>query len=61
MFFCGQGKDDYLIGVGPKLKADDLMYRVWKTENNVVMSWLVNSMTNEVGENFILYETTQEI
>ena len=37
------------------------MYKAWKIENNVVMSWLINSMTNEVGENFILYETAQEI
>jgi len=27
----------------------------------MVMSWLINSMNNEVGENFILYEMTKEI
>lgn len=61
MFICGQGNDDYLTGVAPKWKIDDPMYKVWKTENNMVMLWLINSITNEVGENFILYETTQEI
>ena len=25
------------------------------------MSWLINSMTNEIGENFLLYETAQKI
>ena len=25
------------------------------------MSWLINSMVNEIGENFLLYDTAQEI
>ena len=25
------------------------------------MSWLINSMVNEIGENFLLYATAQEI
>jgi hypothetical protein len=27
----------------------------------MVMSWLINSITNEIGENFLLYETAEEI
>ena len=27
----------------------------------MVMSWLLKSMTNEMGENFMYYETTKEI
>jgi hypothetical protein len=27
----------------------------------MVMSWLINSVTNEIGENFLLYETAKEI
>ena len=61
MFICGQGKDDYLTGATPKPKTEDPKYKAWKTENNIVMSWLISSMTYEVGEDFILYETTQEI
>ena len=36
-------------------------YKQWKTENNMVMSWLINSMNNNIGENFLLYETATEI
>lgn len=32
-----------------------------KTENNLVMSWLTNSMINEVGENFVRCKTTIKI
>ena len=27
----------------------------------MVMSWLINSMTNEIGENFLLYVTAKDI
>ena len=27
----------------------------------MVMSWLINSMTNDIGENFLLYATAKEI
>ena len=27
----------------------------------MLMSWMVNSMTNEIGENFLLYSTAREI
>lgn len=30
-------------------------FKNWKAENNLVMSWLINSMTPEIGENFLLY------
>ena len=36
-------------------------FRKWKIENHMLMPWLINSMNNEIGENFLLYETTKEI
>ena len=27
----------------------------------MVMFWLINSMTNEIGENFLLYNTAHDI
>ena len=36
-------------------KKEDPMLKVWKLENNMIMSWLINSMTNEIGENFLFY------
>ena len=61
MFICGKGKDDYITGAATKTKADDPLYKTWKIENNLVMSWFIKSMTNDIGEDFILYETAQEI
>ncbi|XP_024030846.1 uncharacterized protein LOC112094389 [Morus notabilis] len=61
MFICGRGKEDYLTGEIPILKKDDPGYKKWKVENHQIMSWLVNSMNVDIGENFLLYETAQEI
>lgn len=60
IFICRREKDEYITGVAINPKSDDPLYKKWKTENNLVMSCLINSVTNEVGGNFILYETAQE-
>ena len=39
----------------------DPKFRVWKTENHMVMSWLINSMNTDIGENFLFYGTAKEI
>lgn len=61
MFISGRGRVYYIIGVVAKPKSDDPLYKMWKTENKLEIPWLINFMTNDVGENFILYERTQEI
>ncbi|KAL5779663.1 hypothetical protein ACOSQ2_010400 [Xanthoceras sorbifolium] len=61
MFVCGKGKDDHLTGTAVAPSKEDPTFRTWKSKNNMVMSWLINSMTNEIGENFLLYGTAQQI
>ena len=54
-------KDDYLTGEVVSPKKEDPKYRPWKTKNNQVILWLLNSMTNEIRENFLLYEIAAKI
>ncbi|XP_039020537.1 uncharacterized protein LOC120152380 [Hibiscus syriacus] len=61
MFICGRGNGDYLKGVATKPSQDDEKFKIWNSENNMVMSWLINSMTNEIGENFLLYRIARKI
>ncbi|KAI9162379.1 hypothetical protein LWI28_026726 [Acer negundo] len=61
MFICGKGRDDYITGVANCPAKEDPTYKQWKSENSMVMSWLINSMINDIGENFLLYETAKEI
>lgn len=61
MFVCGKEKDNYLTDDITPLEKEDPKYKTWKLENNMVMSWLINFMNNEIGENFMFYGTTKEI
>ncbi|KAL3516354.1 hypothetical protein ACH5RR_023256 [Cinchona calisaya] len=61
IFMCGRGIDEYLTGEIIPRKTNDLNYRAWKLQNNLIMSWLVNSMTIDIGENFPLNDRAQEI
>ena len=61
MFICGRGKDGHLTGEITTPDSTDPKYRAWKTDDHLVMSWLINSMTTEIGENFLLYKTAKEI
>ncbi|KAK2991196.1 hypothetical protein RJ640_027168 [Escallonia rubra] len=61
MFISGKGKDDYLTGAANPPRKDDPSFRMWKTENNMVMSWLINTMDNEIGQNFLFYDNAYEI
>ena len=61
MFITGRGKDEYLFSITKPPKNDDKRFKVWNTENNLVMSWLINAMDIEIGQNFLFYDTAHEI
>ena len=55
MFICGRGKDDYLTSAVPRPMKEDPKFKGWKVKNNIVKSWLINSMnSNDIRKNFIL-------
>ena len=58
---CGNRKDDYLTGAVTTPPPEDPKFKTWKSENSMVMSWLINFITNEIGEDFTFYETAKEI
>ncbi|GAV89710.1 UBN2_3 domain-containing protein, partial [Cephalotus follicularis] len=51
----------YITGTAVPPEESSDRYRTWKVENHMVMSWLLNSMTIEMGENFMYYQTAKEI
>ncbi|RVX14302.1 Retrovirus-related Pol polyprotein from transposon TNT 1-94 [Vitis vinifera] len=54
LFICGKGKDEYLTGEAVMPETTEPGFRKWKIENSMIMSWLINSMNNDIGENFLL-------
>ncbi|GAV56850.1 UBN2_3 domain-containing protein [Cephalotus follicularis] len=61
IFIYGKGKDDYITGTAISPEESSARYRMWKAENHMVMSWLLNSMTIKMGENFMYYQIAKEI
>ena len=61
MFITSRGNDEYLFSTTESPKKDDKRFKVWNTENNLVMSWLINAMDIEIGQNFLFYDTAHEI
>ena len=61
MFVCGRGKDGHLTGEIATLDVTNPKFCSWKIDDHLVMSWLINSMTTEVGENFLLHRIAKEI
>ncbi|RVW87342.1 hypothetical protein CK203_037241 [Vitis vinifera] len=56
MFIRGKEKDDYITGASAAPETIASTYKKWIAENNMVMSWLVNSMTADIDK-----ENTSEI
>ena len=61
MFISGKGKDDYLTGEAAMPKVSDPSFKRWKLENNMFMSWLINSINNDISENFLLFGIVKDI
>ncbi|KAI5434790.1 hypothetical protein KIW84_021561 [Lathyrus oleraceus] len=51
----------YLNGERPKPDIDDPRYAIWDAENSMVMTWLVNSMEEDISSNYMCYSTTKKI
>ncbi|KAJ1416489.1 Gag-polypeptide of LTR copia-type [Sesbania bispinosa] len=61
IFLQGKGKEGYIIGDSKSPKKGDPNLNKWQLENSLVMSWLLNTMTNEIGKNFMYYDTAKEM
>ncbi|RVW88523.1 Retrovirus-related Pol polyprotein from transposon TNT 1-94 [Vitis vinifera] len=61
LFICGKGKDEYLTGEAVMPETTEPGFRKWKIENSMIMSWLINSMNNDIGEIFLLFGTAKDI
>lgn len=61
MYIRGRGKMGYLTGEKKAPAVDDQNYATWDAENSMVMTWLVNSMEEDISSNYMCYPTAQEL
>ncbi|KAL4377254.1 hypothetical protein GQ457_02G031350 [Hibiscus cannabinus] len=55
IFLSGRGRMGYVTGTTEQPATTAESYSTWMQENSQVMSWLLNSMSPNVGKNFLLY------
>ncbi|XP_052206376.1 uncharacterized protein LOC127810847 [Diospyros lotus] len=64
LFECNirrQGKIGYITGDKKEPAVDDPAHSVWDAKNSMVMTWLVNSIDEDISSNYMCYPTTKEL
>lgn len=61
MYIRGRGKIGYLARKKPTPTKEDLTYATWDAENSMVMTWLVNSMDEDISSNYMCCPTAKEL
>ncbi|KZV15508.1 hypothetical protein F511_38612 [Dorcoceras hygrometricum] len=61
LVFCGRGKMGYLTGQTKRPKAGEPDRATWELDNSIVMSWLINSMEQQLSQNFLFLKTAKAI
>ena len=61
MYLKGREKIGYLTGDKVAPASEDPLYTIWDAENSMVMTWLVNSMNEEIGSDYMCYSTAKEL
>ena len=61
MYIRGRVKIGYLTGDTKEPAANDANYLVWDAENSMVMTWLVNSMEEDISSKYMSYHMANEL
>ncbi|KAH9744843.1 retrotran gag 3 domain-containing protein [Citrus sinensis] len=61
MYIRGRGKLGYRTRDKKATATEDPMYATWDAENSIVMTWLVNSMDEDISSNYLCYSTATKL
>ena len=61
MYIRGQEKISYLSKDKKEPGVDDPSHSIWDAKNSMVMTWLVNSMDENISSNYMCYFTAKEL
>ncbi|KAL5552266.1 hypothetical protein UlMin_002442 [Ulmus minor] len=61
LFIRGCGKIEYLSGAKIASDKKDPAYAVWDAENSMIISWLVNPMESDIGQNHMFLPTVKAV
>ncbi|KAL9420128.1 hypothetical protein AB3S75_037830 [Citrus x aurantiifolia] len=57
----GKGRLGYITGETKEPKKTDPTWKTWKSENSLVMSWLINSMEVSIGRTYLFLPTAKDV
>lgn len=57
----GRGKLGYLTGDVKALKEGEEGYNIWRSENSLVTTWLLNSMDSSISKPHMFMKTSKEV
>ena len=57
----GKGRLGYITGETKEPEKTDPTWKTWKSENSLVMSWLINSMEVSIGRTYLFLPTAKDV
>jgi len=60
-YLKGRRKLGYITGAKKEPEEDDAAYEAWDSDNGTIITWLVNSMTEEIGAQYPGYQSAKEV
>ncbi|KAI5443614.1 hypothetical protein KIW84_012307 [Lathyrus oleraceus] len=61
MYLKGKGNTGYITSDKKQPDKAGADYDTWDAENSMVITWLVNSIDEEIGANYLCYDTAKEL
>lgn len=61
MYTRARGNIGYLTGEKKEPRIEDPTYPTWDAKNSMVMTWLVNSIKEDISTNYMWYNTAKEL
>ncbi|KAI5404768.1 hypothetical protein KIW84_051793 [Lathyrus oleraceus] len=59
-YLC-KGKLDFLTGAVAKSATGNPRYKQWKSENSLIIAWLVSSMETGIGKSFMFLPSAKDV
>ncbi|XP_015163701.1 uncharacterized protein [Solanum tuberosum] len=56
-----KNKAGFIDGSSPEPTTDSELHKAWLRANNIVISWLLNSLSREISESVIYFSTAKEL
>jgi len=61
VFYSTKNKAQFVDGIAAEAEKKDLAYNAWKRCNNMVVSWIVHSVSSDIKQSILWMDKAEEI